>query len=95
LWQNWRRNEADMCEEGKNTKAMISLGHQSGSQSNWTDTRDVSEESVMSMEPDQERSGSLRNMSGSVGVAEVAEVEHGEKEDEGKTQQGTGRYPAN
>jgi hypothetical protein len=98
LWQNWRRNKADMCEEGKNTKAMISLEHRSRLQSNQTDTRDVSEESVMSLEPDRERSGSLGNVSGSVGVAEVAEVaevEQGEKEDEGKTQQGTSRYPDN
>jgi hypothetical protein len=84
-----------MCEEERNTKAMISLGHWSGLQSNWTDIGDVSKESVTSLESDQERSGSLGNVSGSVGVAEVAEVEQGEKEDEGKTQQGTGRYPGN
>jgi hypothetical protein len=84
-----------MCEEERNTKAMISPGHRSGLQSNWTDIGDVSKESVTGLEPDRERSGSLRNVSGRVGVAEVAEVEQGEKEDEGKTRQGTGRYPGN
>jgi hypothetical protein len=84
-----------MYEEERNTKAMISPGHQSGLQSNWTDIGDVSKESITSLEPDQERSGSLGNVSGSVGVAEVAEVEQGEKEGEGKAQQGTGRYPGN
>jgi hypothetical protein len=84
-----------MCEEERNTKAMISPGHRSGLQSNRTDIGDVSKESVTSLEPDRERSGSLGNVSGSVGVAEVAEVEQGEKEDEGKTRQGTGRYPGN
>jgi hypothetical protein len=87
-----------MCEEGRNTKAMISPGHRSGLQSNWTDIGDVSKESVTSLETDRERSRSLGNVSGSVGVAEVAEVaevEQGEKEDEGKTRRGTGRYPGN
>jgi hypothetical protein len=45
---------------------MISPGHQSGLQSHQTDIRDVSEESVMSLEPDRERSGSLGNVFRSV-----------------------------
>jgi hypothetical protein len=84
-----------MCEGERNTKLVITPGHRSGLESNWTDIGDVSKESVASLEPDRERSGSLGNVSGSVGVAEVAEVEQGEKEDERKTRQGTGRYPGN
>jgi hypothetical protein len=74
---------------------MISPGHQSGLQSHQTDIGDVSEESITSLESDRERSRSLGNVSGSVGVAEVAEVEQGEKEDKGKTRRGTSRYPGN
>jgi hypothetical protein len=58
--------QADMCEQKRNTKAMTSLGHQSRLQSNQTDTRGASKKSVMSLEPDRERSGSLGNVSGSV-----------------------------
>jgi hypothetical protein len=43
-----------MCEEERNAKVMISLGHWSRLQSHWTDIRDVSEESVTSLEPDRE-----------------------------------------
>jgi hypothetical protein len=61
---------------------MISPGHRSRLQSNWTDTGGVSEESVTSLESDWERSRSLGNVSRSV---KVAEVKQGEKEGEGKT----------
>jgi hypothetical protein len=55
-----------MCEEERNTKAMISPGHRSRLEPNPTDSEGVSEESVTSLESDWERSRSLGNVSRSV-----------------------------
>jgi hypothetical protein len=55
-----------MCEEGKNTKPVITPELSGGSEPNPTDSDGVSEESVMSLKSDWKRSGSLGNVSRSV-----------------------------
>jgi hypothetical protein len=56
-----------MCEQKRNTKAGITPEHLGGLEPDWSDSDGVSKESVTSLEPDQERSRSLRNVSGSAG----------------------------
>jgi hypothetical protein len=55
-----------MCEGERNTKPAITPGHRSGLEPNLSDSDGVSKESVTSLESDQERSGSLGNVSQSV-----------------------------